>query len=349
MTDTAVVNGRALELEVIETLHETANSVSLLLVVVAGERSRLSYRPGQFLTLRIPREDGGAVARCYSIASSPYCDEELKVTVKRTAGGFGSSWLCDNARCGLRIEALPPSGSFVPRSLEQDLLLIAGGSGITPIISILKSAIARGRGRIVLIYSNHDEPSAIFARELRELAAAHCDRLTIIHWFTAQRGRLITDQLRTLTSPLRSYDAFICGPPGLMSAAEDALRANGMLRDRINTEVFSSLAGDPFTAGPLRTPPQTMRSAVQVEIDLYGATHHLTWQTGVVLLDLMLDSGLDAPYSCREGVCGTCTCLLKRGRVRMKRDDVIDPSDLANGYVLACQAVADGVDVHIAF
>ena len=202
MSDAAPADSRVTALEVLEVIRETSDALSLVLAVADAEHTPLSYQPGQFLTLRIPRDDGGALARCYSLASSPLGAENPKVTVKRVPGGYGSSWLCDNARAGMRLTALPPAGTFVPRSLDADLLLIAGGSGITPIIAILKSAMLGGHGHVVLIYANHDASSVIFASELRELAKANPHRLQVIHWLTSKRGRLTREQMQLLTSPI---------------------------------------------------------------------------------------------------------------------------------------------------
>jgi 3-ketosteroid 9alpha-monooxygenase subunit B len=349
ISDAAPPISRAIEFEVRKVIQETSDSLSLILAGPAAEQPALSYQPGQFLTLRIPCEDGEAVARCYSFASSPHGNEMPKVTVKRTSNGYASNWLWDNAHAGLRVAALPPAGTFVPASFDADLLLIAGGSGITPIISILKSAILRGQGRIVLIYSNRDASTVIFAAELHQLAAAHPHRLTTIHWLSRNQGRMTEERLQALTAPYRSYTAFICGPVGLMDAARDALRAIEMPADRINVEVFKSLSTNPFAVVPRNVGVEHERAAVRVEIDLQGKTHRLLWPADVTLLDLMLRHGLDAPYLCCEGVCGTCTCLLERGKVRMMSSEAVNPGDIDVGYVLACQSLHTGVDAKISF
>jgi 3-ketosteroid 9alpha-monooxygenase subunit B len=176
------------KLTVTEVIEETHHARSLVFAVADNEQAPLHYLPGQFLTLRVPNESGDAVARCYSLASSPHTDSAPKVTIKRVDGGHGSNWLCDNVTVGQVIEALPPAGAFTPRTLDADLLLWAGGSGITPVMSILKSALARGTGKVTLVYANRDERSVIFAAELRELMAQHPDRLTVLHWLESVQG-----------------------------------------------------------------------------------------------------------------------------------------------------------------
>ncbi len=149
---------------------------------------RLRYAPGQFLTLRVPSDRTGSVARCYSLCSSPFTGDPMTVTVKRTDGGYASNWLCDNAHAGMKIHVLAPSGTFVPKTLDTDFLLLAAGSGITPMMAICKSALAEGSGKVVLIYANRDENSVIFGGALRELAAKYPDRLTVVHWLESVQG-----------------------------------------------------------------------------------------------------------------------------------------------------------------
>ncbi|ESV65163.1 3-ketosteroid-9-alpha-hydroxylase reductase subunit [Mycobacteroides abscessus MAB_091912_2446] len=149
-------------LKVVEIIRETGDAVSLVFEVPDALVDAFRYRPGQFLTLKIPSEQTGSVARCYSLSSSPHLDDDLVVTVKRTDGGYASNWLCDNVGVGDHITVLTPSGVFVPRSLDSDFLLIAAGSGITPMLSIAKSVLLGGAGTVYLFYANRDAQSVIF-------------------------------------------------------------------------------------------------------------------------------------------------------------------------------------------
>jgi 3-ketosteroid 9alpha-monooxygenase subunit B len=133
-------------------------------------------------------DNGGSVARCYSLSSSPHTDTALKITVKRVRDGRASNWICDHVRAGGTLEFLPPAGEFTPASLDDDLLLLAGGSGITPVMGIIKSVLAHGRGRVTLLYANRDERSVIFAAELAGLRERHGDRLSVTHWLDSERG-----------------------------------------------------------------------------------------------------------------------------------------------------------------
>ncbi|SDD61271.1 3-ketosteroid 9alpha-monooxygenase subunit B [Actinokineospora iranica] len=227
-------------LRVAEVIAETPDARS---VVFEGA---FDYRPGQFLTVRVPSDRTGSVARCYSLSSSPHTGEPLQVTVKRTAGGYASNWVCDTVAPGSVLEVLPPSGVFTPRSLDADLLLFAGGSGITPVISIVKSALLRGAGEVVLVYANRDAESVIFAERLAGLAAEHPGRLSVTHWLESERGLPTVADLVALASPHADHDAFTCGPAPFMAAVTDALKALGFPRERRRQERFASLAANVF-------------------------------------------------------------------------------------------------------
>ncbi|MFF8807771.1 2Fe-2S iron-sulfur cluster-binding protein [Streptomyces omiyaensis] len=326
-------------LRIVEVVAETPDARSLVLRPSPESAARFAHRPGQFLTLKLPGEDG-PVARCYSLASSPHTGEPLKVTVKRVAGGYGSNWVCDHLAAGDEVEALPPAGTFTPDSLDRDLLLVAGGSGITPVLSIAKSVLAAGTGRIVLLYANRDETSVIFRDELRELTAAHPGRLLVVHWLESLQGLPVPERLAAALAPYAAREAFLCGPGPLMDAAEQALRTLGTPGGRVHRERFFSLSGDVFgTPLPARDadPEDAAAGAVTVELD--GAARTVAWPPGAPLLDALLAAGVDAPYSCREGACSACTCRVVSGEVRMARNEVLDDRDLADGYVLACQAL----------
>ncbi|MFQ6329765.1 2Fe-2S iron-sulfur cluster-binding protein [Nocardia sp. CWNU-33] len=340
MTTVEVPHGsRSVVLRVAAVITETVDTCSLVFDVPEESRERFSYQPGQFLTLRIPSDLTGSVARCYSLASSPYTDDLPKVTIKRTVGGYGSNWVCDNVKAGDQIEVLPPSGVFTPKDLDEDLLLFGAGSGITPVMSILKSALARGNGKVVLIYANRDHESVIFAAELRELADKHAQRLTVIHWLEYLQGLPTPDALATLVSPYATYNAFMCGPKPFMDRVHDALAQLDVPRSRTHAETFNSLAGDPFAdQAPVEVSDEEAAAAATVEVELDGEVHELSWPRKQTLVDIMLAKGLDVPYSCQEGECGSCACTVLEGKVEMENAEILDPEDIANGYILGCQA-----------
>ncbi|RVW01489.1 ferredoxin--NADP reductase [Rhodococcus spongiicola] len=332
-------SSRSAVLTVSGVIEETPDARSLVFDVPADLKSKFDYKPGQFLTLRIPSDLTGSVARCYSLASSPFTDDAPKVTIKRTVDGYGSNWLCDNISVGDQIEVLPPSGVFTPKSLDHDFLLLGAGSGITPVMSILKAALTEGKGRVVLFYANRDENSVIFATELRELAAKYADRLTIIHWVESVQGLPTAAQIATLAAPFTSHEAFMCGPGPFMDTVHEALAQAGMPRTRVHAEIFNSLAGDPFKDVDLEEiTDEEAADAATVEVELDGETHNLSWPRKQTLVDVMLSKGLDVPYSCQEGECGSCACTVLEGKVEMDHAGVLDQEDIDNGYILGCQA-----------
>lgn len=338
---------RSLMVTVAAIVEETEDARSLVFEVPAESRERLKYKPGQFLTLRIPSDRESSVARCYSLASSPHTDELLKVTVKRTAGGFGSHWLCDNVGVGDHIEVLPPAGMFTVVDLNEDVALFAAGSGITPVMSILKSLLHQGSGQIVLFYANRDEKSIIFGAELRELAAQYDDRLTVVHWLESVQGRPTSRQLASLSQPWITRRSYTCGPRPFMDALQQALTSAGTPRARMHSEVFVSLSGDPFAPVDEITDTVDSAGAASVAVELDGESHEMMWPRSSTLVDVMLSKNLDVPYSCREGECGSCACRVIEGDVEMENSAILNPSDIADGYILACQArpVSDRVTV----
>jgi 3-ketosteroid 9alpha-monooxygenase subunit B len=320
------------QLRVAEVISETADSCSLVLAVPPELTEAFAYRPGQFLTLRIPHARDGSVARCYSLSSSPYAGELPTITVKRMADGHASNWIADNVTAGTVLDVLPPAGTFIPPSLDDDLLLFAGGSGITPVMSIIKSALAAGSRRIVLVYANRDENSVIFGPELRRLADT--GRLLAVHWLDSLQGSPTAAAIAALARPYAGYETFICGPDPYLAVVRQALGELGVPGQRVHVERFLSLAENPFEA----TEP-TGGMAATLEVTLDGETHTLEWPPGTRMLDILIDKGLDPPYSCRQGICGACACQLTGGEVEMAHNEVLEAEDVTEGYILACQAV----------
>lgn len=351
------------ELTVRDVVVETADARSIVFEPYPGW---LDFRPGQFLTLAVPSDLTGVAARCYSLSSTP--GEGLKVTVKRTVDGYASNWICDNLRPGDSLRVLPPSGIFTPASLDHDFLLFAGGSGVTPVMSIARTALREGTGRIVVFYANRDESSVIFAKQWSELAAAYPERLLVVHWLESVQGLPSQDQLRAFASQYLTYDAFVCGPAPFMAATVAALRELEFPRERRHQEKFISLGGNPFgdpeqaavaageidaaeSDGPAAVVPDGASagpSRVQVELD--GVDYDFDdWAPGVTLLAHLESKGIAAPFSCRLGECSACACRILEGEVKMLNNDVLEDEDLADGIRLACQSVALTEKVRVSY
>ncbi len=333
------------KVRVVEVVRETAEAHSLVLEPLDG--APFEYLPGQFLTVRVPSDRDGGAARCYSLCSSPERDHRLKVTIKRTRDGYASNWLCDNVVVGCELDVLPPAGTFVPKDLDRDFLLLAGGSGITPVLSILKTALHAGQGLVTLIYANRDEASVIFRDELVALTEEFPERLAIVHWLESVQGLPSQPVLSALLASYGDREAFVCGPGPFMDLTVRTLTGLGFPRERVHQEVFTSLAGDPFAEVVLPTDGVGMDAEVQVELDGETSTH--AWPAGARLLDVLLAAGREAPFSCREGACSACACLLQEGTVELDHNEVLDDVDLADGIILACQARATSPVVKISY
>ncbi len=345
-------------LPVVDIVDETADARSISFEVPADAPEKFAYRPGQFLTVAVPSDLTGIAARCYSLSSSPRDGGPLTVTVKRTVEGYASNWICDNLEVGDTVRVLPPSGIFTPASIDADLLLFAGGSGVTPIMSITRTALDQGKGRIVVFYANRDESSVIFASELTRLAAENPDRLQVVHWLESVQGIPSPEQIKMFVQPYLTYDAFVCGPAPYMKMVTTVLRELEFPRDRRHQEKFVSLGGNPFgdveemqeaereiadaESDEADTPAEPAGPAgpVKVEVELDGQSYTFDdWDPKVKLLDFLESKGVKAPYSCREGECSACAIRLLEGEVRLLHNDVLDEEDLAEGIRLGCQSL----------
>ena len=341
-------------LRVAEVIVETADARSFVLDVPDDLAETFAYRAGQFLTVRVPGPQGAFVARCYSLSSSPVTSgptRQLTFTVKRMPSGSGSNWLCDHVTAGTELQVLAPAGMFTPKAWDVDLLLFAAGSGITPVMSILRTALTVGTGRVVLVYANRDQEAVIFAAEIARLVAARPDRLTVQHWLESDRGRPDAASLRELAAPYTDHEVYVCGPEPFMAEAVQAVRQLGVPHGRVHVERFVSLPDDPFAVPEEITDATGLSESGPgvLEVELDGERHRLPWPRPARMLDVLLDHGLSAPSSCRQGRCGACTCRLEKGEVTMVENNVLDAEDLAEGYILACQSLPVTDTVRISY
>ena len=345
-------------LTVASVVRETEEAVSVQFEVPAEDAAAFEFKPGQFLTLGVPSDRTGLVARCYSICVPP--GEPPTVTVKRTVDGYASNWINDHLSAGDTVRVLPPSGIFTPKALDDDLLLWAGGSGITPVMSILRTMLRDGTGRVVLFYANRDETSVIFADTLRELAAAYPDRLQVVHWLETVQGLPSEEQIRAFAATYAEWTSFCCGPAPFMAAVASALKSLDFPRARRHQEKFVSLGGNPFgdveevlaaqatlahaddadEEGDVEpTPEPAFEGPVVVEVELDGETYtYDDWTGAEPLLDFLESKGLKAPFSCRQGECSACACLVLEGEVTLDHNDVLEQEDLDEGIRLVCQS-----------
>jgi 3-ketosteroid 9alpha-monooxygenase subunit B len=213
-------------------------------------------------------------------------------------------------------------------------------------MSILKSVLAAGSGRVVLVYANRDARSVIFGAALRELAAASGSRLLVVHWLDVLQGLPAGPQLAPLIRPFASYQMFASGPDPFLAAVREAAAALGVPPRGVRVERFLSLQHNPFD---VTADTEMAGVAATLQVTLDGETRSLDWPAGTRMLDLLIEAELDPPYSCREGICGACACKLASGKVEMANNEVLDETDLTDGYILACQSVALTADVSVTY
>lgn len=350
-------NSRYHTLTVAKVIKETADAHSILFDVPATLTEQFSYQPGQFITLKLPYE-GDHLLRCYSMSSTPTLDDGLRVTVKRVDDGRGSNWICDNLVAGSELEVMRPAGLFVPKDLAEDHLLCAGGSGVTPVLSILRHVLTNGTGKVRLIYANRDESSVIFKQTFKELSAEYPERLEVIHLLDSLQGIPSLSLLTSLADGMQQGRAFICGPGPFMDAMEVAVKSAKFPSSRIHIERFVSSApvkapvavDESVTASdiqPVVDDADLPNSMVLLELD--GEHHVIPCEPGQTVLDAAEKIGIELPYSCREGMCASCMCEVIEGNVKLNNNDVLDEKDLANKLTLSCQAVPLTTEVKIKY
>jgi 3-ketosteroid 9alpha-monooxygenase subunit B len=335
-------------LKVARVVEETADARTIELEIPEALQATFRYKPGQHLQLHVPCGDK-PLPRCYSFSGSPLiAGDAVRVTVKRMPDGRASAWLCTQLKAGDTLEVAAPAGMFTPRSLDGDFLMFAGGSGITPVFSILRSVLAAGKGSVRLVYANRDERSVIFARELTRLSQEHPKRLQVIHWLDSVQGIPSQAQLAALGRGFEQAQCFICGPNLFMDSAQAAARDLGLPQAQILVERFVSLPEDADEPMPAAA-PAAAGEGTEVEVTLDGVTTALTCAPGQLLIEAMEAAGLAPPFSCRAGACAACMCKLDEGDVELQHNHVLAQSDLDQGWILCCQAVPASPRVKISY
>jgi 3-ketosteroid 9alpha-monooxygenase subunit B len=323
------------ELRVARVIDETHDTRSFVLEIPPELRERFAYRAGQYLTFEVPL-GAERIVRCYSLASCPEVGDAPKVTVKRVAGGRGSNWFHDVVAAGARLRVLPPLGRFVLHESEAALLLFAGGSGITPVISLIKSALAGTRRRIRLLYANRDARSVIFRRELDALAAQHPGRFEVRHHLDDASGFVTADEVRAARQGFEDAECYLCGPGPFMAGVEATLRAAGVPGERVRIERFELPAEHAQIGVTAEAPAPAARLPSEIVVHLEGKTHRVPYRAGQTILAAVRAAGLAPPFACEEAFCGSCAAKRLRGEVALDRNDVFDARELAEGWILTC-------------
>lgn len=344
-------------LTVAEIVAETDEANSIRFDVPADLANAFRFKAGQHLTLRATI-NGEEVRRNYSLCVAP-SDGELKVTVKRIAGGVFSNWVGDNLRPGDTLDVMAPHGSFTTDfdpAASRRYVGFAGGSGITPVISLIRTALGtEPNSRFTLFYGNRDSQSVIFLEALADLKDRYMGRFELFHFLSDEEGDfdLLNGMLdrTTCDAAIAAFVAdpadvdawFICGPGPMMDAAEAAILAIGAAKERVHIERFT--AGRPSAAAAAALAAvQKEAKGVMMSVTLDGRTRKVEFD-GKNILDSARESGLPAPFACKAGVCATCRAKVTRGKVEMAARYGLTDDEIAAGYVLTCQSVPLGDDV----
>jgi ring-1,2-phenylacetyl-CoA epoxidase subunit PaaE len=346
-------------LTVAEVIAETDDARSIRFAVPNELADAYRFKAGQHLTLRA--EIGGEeVRRNYSLCVAP--DEgQLKVTVKRIAGGVFSNWVADQLKAGDTLDVMTPHGSFTypfEAGAARRYVGFAGGSGITPLMSLVRTALAsEADSRFTLFYGNRDSNSVIFLDALADLKDRYLGRFELYHFLSDEAGEvaLFNGMLdrATCDSAIDALVAdpdevaawFICGPGPMMDAAEAALVDRNVARERIHIERFT--AGRPSAAlAAAIAQAQEQAKGVTLTVTLDGRTRKVEFAAGNIL-DSAREAGLAAPFACKAGVCATCRARVVAGKVEMAARYGLTDEEIAAGYVLTCQSVPVGEGVEV--
>jgi ring-1,2-phenylacetyl-CoA epoxidase subunit PaaE len=346
-------------LRVAEVVPETAEAYSIRFEVPPELRDKFAFKAGQHLTLRTTL-GGEEVRRNYSLCTAPDENDWL-VTVKRIGGGLFSNWVGDELKPGHMLDVMPPHGSFTTEfdpSAARHLVGIAGGSGITPVMSLIKTTLKyEPESRFTLLYGNRDSSSVIFLEALAALKDKHLGRLEIYHFLDAEEQDIelfngMLDRARCeeaiehLVPDAAEVDGwFICGPGPMMDAAEGVLLDRNIPRERIHIERFTADRPPEAVTREIEQ-LQSRAEGVTVSVTLDGRTRKVPFTQGNIL-DSARASGLPAPFACKAGVCATCRAKVTSRKVEMAARYGLTDEEVDAGYVLTCQSVplGDGVAV----
>ncbi len=333
-------------------IHKTfRDAVVVTLEPVNGSAAEFDFTAGQYLTFRHDF-DGEELRRSYSICAGKD-DGVLQVGIKRVDGGAFSSWANSDLRVGDIVQAMAPMGSFhtpIDPTSQRQYLGFAGGSGITPVLSILRTTLAREpKSRFTLIYANKGINTIMFREELEDLKNLYMGRLNVIHiletdsqeidLFTGMVTQEKCAELFEHWVDIENVDtAFICGPEPMMLGIAAALRAHGLTDEQIKFELFASAQPGRVVRRSGAAEAASKANQTQASITLDGATQTITLPKDQSILEAALENAMDAPFACKAGVCSTCRCKVIEGEVEMIANHALEDYEVEKGYVLSCQA-----------
>jgi len=324
------------QLGVVDVVDETADTRSFVLDIPPALERTFAYRAGQFCTFRADIE-GESVVRCYSMSSSPDTGDPFTTTVKRVAGGRMSNWMNDVLAPGSAIDVMRPTGLFVLREREAPIVAFAGGSGITPVLSIIKSALAGTLRPILVVYANRSADSIIFRNELARLRTTFGERLAVHHHLDSERGFLDPPQCAELASEHRNADFYLCGPASYMDTVAAGLSTLGVPPAQVFIERFVTPDAEPVAA--CQAAPDSL------VIRLSRRKHTVPYHEGDTVLETARRGGLRPPFSCEAGNCATCMAHLDKGSVTMRVNNALSEAEIDEGWILTCQSIPMSTEV----
>jgi ring-1,2-phenylacetyl-CoA epoxidase subunit PaaE len=350
-------SGSYYDLSIKEIISETDDAIS---IVFENPEKKISYKSGQYLTL-ILQINGEEVRRSYSLSSSPETDEDLIVTVKKLEGGNVSNYINHELHPGDKIRVLKPMGNFTTefdKDNSRTLLLFAGGSGITPLMSILKTLLIKEpKSRAILVYQNRNLQSIIFKKLIDELSVKYADSFKVFHILSkpektwqGNSGRITSDMIKKIikeTDPdLQNTEAFFCGPPGMMDTAERIMEDLGVDKSCFYKESF---VVSPSKKEIKEEKKKEIEGNSRVVINLDGEDHEIMVKQNEFILETALDHDIDIPFSCQSGLCTTCRGKLISGKVSMEDPDGLTDDEIKEGYILTCVSHPASNEIKIEF
>lgn len=336
---------------------QTEQAICIAFDLAPEQLDAFQYQPGQHLTIRHLTDDG-ELRRCYSICSDT--QEDMSIAIKKIDQGQFSTWANAHLKAGDVLEVMPPQGVFFQKAAKaggQNYLGFAAGSGITPILSIVKSVLNRqAEATFTLVYGNRSWKQTMFSEQIMDLKDRFKERLQLVNIFSRElndsdifNGRINADKLQQLfQANLISADidhCFACGPEEMMAAVETVLPTWGIQRSKIHTERFNTGTAPKATAQQMES-----RSEERVNIILDGRELIVeVSKQDDSILDAALRAGADLPYACKGGVCATCKCKVLEGQVEMAVNYSLEEDEIQKGYVLSCQARPTTANVRLSF
>ena len=333
------------KLSVQEITRETSKSISITFNVPDNLKETYAFKAGQYVTLKT-NIDGRDIRRDYSLCSSPKSGQ-LKIAIKEVKNGIFSAYANNSLKVGDDLEVAPPKGHFTfePNdSKTKNIAAFAAGSGITPVLSIIKCALEEEvHSKVILVYGNKTTGDTMFLNELLELQHQYKDRFSVQFVFSQTQqddaifGRIEKSTVNLILKNKYKHidiDAFyLCGPEGMIYTVKDVLSSHGVDDNRIHFELFKA-------AKPSEIEEDTIMESGKTKITVIVDDEETTFEMSQkqTILEAALDEDLDAPYSCQGGICSSCLARIKEGKAIMRQNNILTDSEVAEGFVLTCQA-----------